>query len=327
MDLTDKRALSKYLQSNELIRPGEPIKVAELSGGVSCQTLRISRLSGGDLVIKKALRKLKVKEEWLSSPDRIHIEAGAMRVLRELTPPGSVPGLLFEDRRHHLIIMEAVREPHFNWKQQLLEGGVDLDLVRQFGQLLAAIHSRSFHQSEYAEAFADRQFFENLRIAPYYQFTASRIPAAVDFFEDLITDTRQNLHCLVHGDYSPKNVLIYQNRVILLDHEVLHYGDGTFDLGFALTHFLSKARHVKGKNREFREAAGVFWEAYRTQFPLPAAWETRAVRQTVGCMLARVKGKSPLEYFSRQEREEQEDWGLAQISALPEKIPDLINTI
>ena len=106
---------------------------------------------------------------------------------------------------------------------------------------------------------------------------------------------------LVHGDFSPKNTLIYRGKLILLDYEVVHFGDPGFDVGFALTHFLSKANHLRSERDRIGAAAALFWNVYRREID-SLEWaqtlEPRAVRHTLGCLLARVIGKSPLEYLT-----------------------------
>jgi aminoglycoside phosphotransferase (APT) family kinase protein len=191
----------------------------------------------------------------------------------------------------------------------LLAGRVDPGHIRQFAALLASIHRRSAERDvELAPIFDDRTFFESLRIEPYYQYTATQVTQAARFLHDLIAATRVRRHCLVHGDYSPKNILVHYDKLILLDHEVIHWGDPAFDLGFALTHLLSKAHHLLAHRSAFAEAATLFWSTYRADLGTPD-WandlEVHAVRHTLGCLLARVAGRSPLEYLSSEERSRQ----------------------
>ncbi|HEY8667141.1 MAG TPA: phosphotransferase, partial [Tepidisphaeraceae bacterium] len=120
---------------------------------------------------------------------------------------------------------------------------------------------------------------------------------------------RQRQLTLVHGDYSPKNILVHGGRLILLDHEVIHWGDPTFDLGFALTHLLSKAHHLRQFHRQFYQAASTFIDVYAATVG-PVYWDANlqamAVRHTLGCMLARVAGRSTLEYLSDDEKRRQQ---------------------
>jgi len=142
---------------------------------------------------------------------------------------------------------------------------------------------------------------------------------------------RETLHhkdCLVHGDFSPKNTLIYQNKLILLDYEVVHFGDPAFDVGFALTHFLSKAHHSPGERNRLASAAELFWQVYLeaiSQVDWADDLEPRVARHTLGCLLARVAGKSPLEYLTPAEGTRQRETVLGLMSQPPASVPDLID--
>ena len=146
---------------------------------------------------------------------------------------------------------------------------------------------------------------------PYYLYTAGQVPAAAGFINELVATTRATRQTLVHGDYSPKNVLVPRGgRIVLLDHEVIHWGDPAFDVGFAMTHLLSKANHLEKLRWEFLDAAARFWRAYTAALggtPWAADLEGRAVRHTLGCLLARVGGRSPLEYLGGVECGRQSD--------------------
>jgi len=279
-----------------------------LAGGVSSRTVRV-----GDIVLKQSLPKLRVAVDWFSSPDRIHREALAMRHLARIAPPGSITDLLFNDTDEHVIAMSAVPRPHSNWKTMLLSGDVRLEHVHQFGALLRAIHSNS---AGLREVFADKSFFETLRVEPYYRYTAHHAPA---FFGRLIEETLATNTALVHGDYSPKNVLIHDDRLVLLDHEVAHFGDPAFDIGFAMAHFLSKAHHLAPSRERFLEAAQEFWRTYGDD-----SAEARCVRHSLACLLARVLGRSPLEYLTADERARQAEAVLAIMVHPPAGMPEMI---
>src|SRR6476469_672492 len=142
----------------------------------------------------------------------------------------------------------------------LLAGRVVTSHVDQFAALLASIHRRAAEApGPLRDAFDDRTFFESLRVEPYYQYTAAQVPASAGFFAELVEATRRRRLTLVHGDYSPKNVLIRDDRLVLLDHEVIHWGDPAFDVGFGLTHLLSKAHHLPAHRDDFLEAARLYW--------------------------------------------------------------------
>lgn len=336
VDIEDAGALVAYLRGAGRIARDEMPAVRVLAGGVSNKTVLVERASGESWVLKQALPKLRVAADWFSDPARVRREAEGLRWLPRFAPPGTITPLVFEDPGQYLLAMQAVPRPHENWKSMLLAGRVEDDHVLQFGQLLAHVHAGSAGESDVAAAFDDRSFFESLRIEPYYAYTADQVPEAAAFLRDLIDATRSRRLALVHGDYSPKNVLVHDGRLVMLDHEVIHYGDPAFDLGFALTHFLSKANHLPAHRARFVRAAGLFYQSYwRTAGAIidgeaegdiypghgGEAWAygmtPMTVRHTLGCLLARVAGRSPLEYLDEPARRRQRAATLSLMASPP----------
>jgi aminoglycoside phosphotransferase (APT) family kinase protein len=309
LDIERPEQLIAYLRTTGRIAPGETPEVRTLAGGVSNRTVLVKRAGGEAWVLKQALAKLRVQVDWFSDPSRVHREALGLRWLEKLAPPGTITPLVFEDERHHLLAMQAVPEPHENWKAMLLAGRTETGHVEQFAALLASIHRRAAESSEpLRKIFDDRSFFESLRLEPYYAYAAEQVPQAKPFLHDLIAQTRARRLTLVHGDYSPKNILVRDGRLILLDHEVIHWGDPMFDIGFALTHLLSKAHHLR--HGWFVQAASLFCSGYRQ---LAALDDQFAAKHTLACMLARVVGRSPLEYLDDTERRQQREWVIARL--------------
>ncbi len=332
LDIEDRTACERYLIAAGHAQVGDVVEHKVLAGGVSGRTVLVAFADGRRWVLKQALAKLRVQADWFSDPNRIHREALGMRVLGELAPPGSIPKLIFDDETHHVIGMEAVPEPHENWKTMLLAEKVQPFHAIDFGRLLAAIHLHSRNRGrELRRLFDDTSYFEALRLEPYYEYVAANVPESSTFLNTLVADTRKNRESLVHGDYSPKNILIHKNRLILLDHEVIHWGDPAFDIGFGLTHLLSKTHHLH--SGLLQNSAIAFWGSYLTTvvrdwLPNPefdfAGFNLRAVRQTLGCLLARVAGRSPLEYLTPQQRERQRSVVLDLMRAPPAEPKELI---
>jgi len=327
LDIERPGALAAYLRETGRIAPEEEPAVTVLAGGVSNRTVLVERPSGEAWVVKQALAKLRVKVDWFSSPERVHREAMGLRWLERLAPAGSTTPLVFEDHDRHLLAMMAVPQPHANWKTMLLSGDLRRDHVVQFATLLGQVQRAAWlRRDELEPVFRDRSFFESLRLEPYYAYTAGQVPAARDFLLALIDDIRARPTTLVHGDYSPKNVLVHGGRLVLLDHEVIHWGDPAFDLGFGQTHLLSKAHHIPAMRQAFTDAAALHWTTYRDAIgdaPWAADLEPRAVRATLGCLLARVAGRSPLEYLDDRERARQQAAVLALIPNPPDTIAAL----
>lgn len=310
LDIEQPDALIAYLRARGHIGEDETPNARVLAGGVSNRTVLVERANGEAWVLKQALAKLRVKTDWFSSPTRIEREARGIEYLAQLAPPQTITPLVFFDADVFVLAMRAVPQPHANWRTMLLNGELKTEHVRQFGRLLGTIQRNAFARAgELEPIFRDRSFFESLRVEPYYAYTATQVAESAEFYEGLIQETRANLLTLVHGDYSPKNVLVHEERLMLLDHEVIHWGDPAFDLGFALTHLLSKAHHVARMRGEFADAAKLFWRTYRETLG-DVEWgggdlEGRAVRHTLGCLLARVAGRSPHDYWTEEERARQ----------------------
>lgn len=328
IDIEDPAALLGYLRAAGHIAQGDTPSIALLAGGVSNRTVLVEHASGAAWVLKQALAKLRVQVDWFSDVRRIHREALGLRELPALTPPASIPALIFEDHELHILAMAAVPQPHVNWKQLLMAGGLDLGHVAQFAAILGGIHAGSHAQPRrFAPLFAERAFFESLRLEPYYLYAAAQVPAAGPFIAQLVDDTRRQGLAVVHGDYSPKNILVHAGRLVLLDHEVIHWGDPAFDVGFALTHLLSKAHHLAAARAAFVAAALHFWEQYAALVAgrFGPAYEARAARHLAACLLARVAGRSTLEYLDGPARERQQRAALGLMARPPAGIPELIS--
>jgi len=103
----------------------------------------------------------------------------------------------------------------------------------------------------------------------------------------------------VHGDYSPKNMLISGPRLVILDCEVAWFGDPAFDVAFLLNHFMLKALYLSARRDAFFALAQTAWTTYARELGDARSAEVgrTAPRLLLMLMLARVDGKSPVEYL------------------------------
>ena len=327
LDIEQTGDLIEYLRQRGLFDQGDECNAVILRGGVSNKTVIVNG-PRRSIVVKQALTKLRVATDWHADPARIEREAIGLRLLERLAPGGAITPFVFEDISLFLLGMEAVPDPHENWKTVLLRGEIIDDAVHQFGALLGRIHFQGAKLDKEARSpVQDRRFFEELRVDPYYRFAARNNPGTEEFYGQLISDMKATSMTVVHGDFSPKNILVYQGRLILLDHEVIHWGDPTFDLGFALTHLLSKANHLQSHRNLFLQAAEMFWKSYLAElgsWVVENDFESRACRQTLACLLARIDGRSPLEYLRPGERVAQRQAALELMPKPPVHVKDLI---
>ena len=277
--------------------------VRELGGGVS-NTVLLAEVDGLRMVMKRALHKLRVEQDWYSDPDRIFREAAAIRALAPHLPDGSVPKILFEDRTGRQIGMSAAPREAENWKTLLLRGEVQSEIAVRIGEMLAAIWRASWRNPAFEAEFGDQTVFRELRIDPYYRATALRHPDLADRIEALIEGSAARRLALVHGDWSPKNFLIAGDSVMAIDFEVIHFGDPSFDTAFLVNHLALKSLVRPACRQGYQAAAVRFFKAARAGMPEPGDWLEPATLAHLGVlMLARVDGKSPAEYLDAGQQE------------------------
>jgi len=292
-------SLREYLASRGLAHGGGAT-LCELGGGVSNIVLLIEWTNGPSRrwVAKQSLGKLRVKDDWRSDRGRVFREAEAMQALHALLGD-SVPEVIRIDRENYLFLMTAAPTGSIAWKDSLLMGDVSLAVAREAGGLLARLITAAPAGSAVQRRFEDRTVFDQLRIDPYYRTTATRNPDVAGELRKLITDSWEIQTALVHGDYSPKNMLVRGDHITLIDFEVVHWGDPAFDSGFLVNHLLLKALHQPQFQHLYIEAAREFWKTLASGLG-PAAgsdFERMTTRHLGGLMLARIDGKSPVEYI------------------------------
>ena len=301
---------------------GEEWTTQLLGGGVSNTViLAEAKASGRRLVFKQALGQLRVKEEWLADRTRIHREAASIRALAPLLPAGAVPSVVFEDAPEFIYAMESAAAGAVDWKTRLLrDRELNQATVREVAAILAALVRATAGQTRWQAEFGDQHCFDQLRLDPYYRFTALRHPALGGAFEEAIALARTP-RAIVHGDFSPKNILTVPGRpAMLIDFEVIHYGDPAFDAAFLLNHLLLKAAHGVAGMREF---AHLFWRELRSALPGLDWLEPAAIRH-LGCLhLARVDGKSPAEYLTSAQQAAVRARAVAMISHPPKTIEEM----
>lgn len=327
LNIENTDQLQKYLVEKGYLETKQNAKIKVLAAGVSSRRVLVELPSGLTWVIKQPLSKLRLNVDYFCSPERVHNEALGIKWLSELSPAGTIPALIFEDFSNHLLVMNAVPEPHSTWKELLQTEASNNDHLIQFAKIIATIHKNSFELSNnLSKIFYDRGFFESLVLEPYYSYTASKIPLAAKFLNDLISETRNTRLCLVHGDYCPENILVHNDRLILVDQEVVHWGDPAFDLGFSLAHFLSKSYAPNNYRENLIEGIKLYWKVYSSNLVdiFPASFEARVVKHTLACLLAKVAGRFKLESFTAEEKIQEKKIVLKMIDTPANTISELL---
>jgi aminoglycoside phosphotransferase (APT) family kinase protein len=274
-----------------------------LTGGISSDIWRVDLSDGRSLCVKRALPRLKVPVEWRAPVSRNAYEWAWMRFAAGVAPD-AVPTPLACDERAGLLAMQFLpAHNHPLWKQQLLEGRVEPATAEAVGDMVGALHAASAHRADLARAFDTGESFHAIRLEPYLLATGRRHPALAPRLEALAKRTAATRIALVHGDVSPKNILVGPQGPVILDAECAWYGDPAFDIGFCLNHLLLKCLPRPREAPALRQAFNAFVAAYFARaaaFESRAALEARAAQLLPALLLARVDGKSPVEYVTEE---------------------------
>lgn len=302
--LTPENALG-YLGDTGRLDSIEGAAAKALAWGVSNLVLRITPREGPAFVLKQSRPQLRTPDPWFSRLDRVWREVAAMRTLGPLLPQGVVPQILFEDRDNFLFAMEAAPADHVVWKQRLLDGCDEPHIAEFLGACLAALHRETALRDDLRQQFGDTEVFVQLRVDPFYRRVAEIAGDARPALDRMLDEMSATATCLVHADFSPKNVLVAGPQIVLVDFETAHYGDPAFDLGFFLSHLLLKTIKHRARFAAFADLTTTFWRSYLAglqpladQRPFaPDDIHRRALQHLAGCMWARIDGVSKIDYL------------------------------
>jgi aminoglycoside phosphotransferase (APT) family kinase protein len=286
-----------------LARPDEIIAVRPLGGGVASDIAVVS-LTGRDICAKFALPRLKVAEDWRAPVHRNHAEYQWLSFAGTVVPQ-NVPRLLGISADLHGFAMEYLAGTDtYLWKAALLSGQSDRGEAARVGDTLGRIHAASTLSAFDRSPFFNRDDFRALRLEPYLTFTAGKHPDLAARLVALADRLYGSEIALVHGDVSPKNILFRDADPILLDAECATMGDPCFDVAFCLNHLVLKAVHLPTSREKLLASVLRFWAAYSPHIAWeePEALEGRVAELLPALMLARVDGKSPVEYLSEKGR-------------------------
>ena len=284
----------KFLREARLAAPGESPSAVALPGGVSSDIWRVD-LASGPLCVKGALPRLRVSELWEAPVERNRYEYEWLRIAGAAAP-GAAPRVFAE--RDGLFAMEFLDFPV--WKSLLREGRAEPAFAAKVGAALAAIHAATAGREEIARAFPTDAIFYAIRLEPYLVATGEKHEDLKKILNSLAEKTASTKLCLVHGDVSPKNILVSPRGPVFLDAECAWYGDPAFDLAFCLNHLLLKCLWVPAAALRFLDC----FESLFKQYLQGVAWEEkRNIEARTACLLpalllARVDGKSPVEYLT-----------------------------
>ncbi|MCI2283886.1 phosphotransferase [Colwellia sp. MSW7] len=280
----------------------ENTTLTSLSGGVSCD-IALVRDGSHSYVVKQALAKLKVKQDWFADTNRNMYEQRYLKYLNKILPDYA-PKVLASFENENLFVMEYLGDQYCDWKQDLMQSKFDIHTAELIGKALGLIHKKSWLDPVVATLFDSDENFNQLRLSPYFMTLVDIYPEHSQAILALCKQIQQNKYCLVHGDFSPKNILVKQGDIKIIDCEVAWYGDPAFDIAFMLHHLLIKFFHFK--QTALLDLSYAFITAYKSALGEELFSEiafAHIIKITALLMIARIDGKSPVEYLSEIDRQ------------------------
>jgi aminoglycoside phosphotransferase (APT) family kinase protein len=294
-------AIRSFVERTGLVDEPHRVRFTPLGGGVSSDIWRVDE-DGRSFCVKQALARLKVAADWRVPVERNAYEARWLRAVAQAVP-GAAPRVIGEDADAGLFAMEYLAPERFRlWKTDLLAGHVDLAAAAAVGATLGQIHAAFARQPDAPSLFATDANFHAIRLEPYLLATAEAHPDRRAQLEKLAARTAATKTTVVHGDVSPKNILIGPEGPVFLDAECAWFGDAAFDLAFCLNHLLLKCLAAPKAAQRFLRAFDVLARSYlaAVNWEDAGALEVRAATLLPGLFLARVDGKSPVEYITTE---------------------------
>lgn len=306
----------------------EDLDVHPLTGGVASDVAVVVSQTR-TFVVKFALPKLKVAADWRAPIHRNKAEYAWLNFARQTCPDNAI-ALFGHSERMGGFAMEYLDGDDVQlWKTSLLHEVAPTGESAKVGALLGRLHQASSRAGFDRSPFENHDDFRSLRLEPYLDFTASHHSDLADELRGLSEALYLANGVLVHGDVSPKNIFFRGGAPLLLDAECATMGDASFDPAFCLTHLFLKAIHIERHRNTLFDEASAFWNAY-ADF---VVWEPRndlEARITAlvpALMLARIDGKSPVEYLDVSERETVRRAARRLIKAHPPTLRALINEL
>jgi 5-methylthioribose kinase len=290
-----------FLRRHGLVPPGVQPVLTPLDGGVSSNLWKV-QAPGRTLCVKGALPQLRTARVWHAPVSRNQVEHDYLQFAWRVCP-GRVPEVLAHDPEAGLFAMAYLPpEDHPVWKAQLMSGQVEATVAAAVGDLVGRLHAAGSADAASAARFSTDDNFDALRIEPFFRTTATAHPDLADRLLDLASRTASTHGVVVHGDVSPKNILVGPEGPVLLDAECAWFGDPAFDVAFCVNHLLLKSVLEPERTTQLLEAAAALATAYATHVSWEpwAACEERIATLLPALALARVDGTSPVEYFDER---------------------------
>jgi aminoglycoside phosphotransferase (APT) family kinase protein len=315
-------AICRAVRRMKIVSADTLLQTLPMDGGVSSDIYRVDA-GTKTFCVKRALPKLKVSSDWRAPVSRNRSEVAWLRRVSALLP-ANAPSILGDDPESGTFAMEWLDPGDYpTWKGELRDGRIDPRVAAAVGDVLGRIHAATAGQPGIAREFAHDDIFVPIRLDPYLLATGRAHPALAAPLQALVAQTLANKRVLVHGDYSPKNILIGARGPVIVDAECACFGDPAFDVAFVANHLLLKGIWRPEWRDDYVTSLRALVAAYRTHVD----WEPwdeldrRIAALLPALLLARIDGKSPVEYITADEqRDHVRAFAMPRIARPPDSI-------
>ena len=282
-----------------LMDASENPALSELNGGISSEIYKVD-LDGRSFCVKSALPTLKSDPDWHVPVERTAAEWEWLKLAQNVAK-NIVPDPLGYDKQTNTLFMSYLEpELYPNWRDLLSQGIIDPNMAEAAAERLVMLHNATAGDEKLIQRFSNDSIFYDIRLEAYFLETGRTVEVLNDLMHELVESTAASKVALVHGDVSPKNILIGPNGPVFLDAECACYGEPAFDAAFCLTHFLLKCLWKPNWKKGYLKCH----ERFRKTYFSNAKWldmtelERRVTQLHLGILVARVAGRSKVEYVS-----------------------------
>jgi len=276
------------------------IQYKKLTGGVSSEVYHV-KTNKNNYCIKRSLKRLLVKKKWIANTNRIKFEYLWLKHCQNILKR-NIPNTYEFNNKKKYIVMEYLKTSQYKTLKQLYFNKIiNINTIRSISKHLYKIHSNSSNYKTKKTFEGNYKNFYDLRLDPYFNEVGRVYPKYKGYIKKINENYIKHSNTLVHGDFSPKNILVGKNKIIYLDAECCNFGDPVFDLVFFTNHLLIKSIFFKDKSQEFIKLYISFYKEYLSNLSTKNfnSYIDRIIKMTPIMLLSRVDGKSPVEYINK----------------------------
>lgn len=279
------------LAQMDLLVTGDRPELTRLPSGEETAVYRVE-LAWGTVCLKRALRAPGARPEAAAAPARSAYETRWLRLAREVVPD-STPEIFAEHPVAGIFVMEYLEPDRYPPWSRILEGDrVEPWIAAEIGHLLGRLHAASANSVTVQQRFPSAATFRALCIEPRMRGALAAHAECGAVLQSLFAGIEQSRLALVHGAFTPDNVLVGPRGPVVVDADCATYADPIFDFACMLAEL---AMWMLWRPRKQAAYAACFETFHRTYLPhvtwqMTADAEAHAARLVPALILGALHG-------------------------------------